>query len=62
MYWSRDLKRLNEDPLFNKKDPAETWGKQVPDTWPSDPEEAEDKYIDQMNKYGCPFAWLLGMN
>jgi len=62
MYWSRDLKRLNEDPLFNKKDPTEIWGNQVPDTWPSDPEEAEDKYIDQMNKYGCPFAWLLGMN
>jgi len=62
MYWTKAQKRLNEDPLFDKKDPTNIWGDKVPDTWPSEPEEAEAKYIDQMNQYGCPFAWLLGLH
>ena len=45
-YWSKDLKMLDEDPLFNREDPADIWGREVPDTWPSDPEEAEQKYVD----------------
>ena len=28
--------------------------------WPTESEEAaEDFYMDQINTYGCPFAWLL---
>ena len=28
--------------------------------WPTTSEEdAEDYYMDQVNTYGCPFAWLL---
>lgn len=46
MYWSGDLKRLREDPSFDKNDPANIWGRQVPDYWPSDPEAAENTYID----------------
>jgi len=37
MYWTKAQKKLNEDPLFNKKDPANIWGDKVPDTWPSEP-------------------------
>ena len=45
-YWTRDLRKLKEDPWFDRNDQAEIWGTKVPDTWPSDREEAEEKFVD----------------
>jgi len=59
-YWTRGLKRLNEDPRFDKKEVF--WGNKVSDYWPTDNvEQAKETYMDQMETYDCPFAWLLGM-
>lgn len=53
------------DTRFDQLDYANRWGNEVPtgpDGWPEDIHEAEAKYVDQVATYGCPFAWLLGMN
>ena len=39
-----------------------TWGRYAPDTWPDTVEEAKAKYAYQVKHFGCPFAWLLGIN
>ena len=43
----------------------EDWGTTVPtgtNGWPEDHEEAEERFVEQIASYGCPFAWLLGDN
>ena len=63
--WPREWKDLEEDVFFDQFDVANRWGNEVPTGelgWPEDPEEAKAKYIDQVAEYGCPFAWLIGMN
>lgn len=31
------------------------------DYWPTDREQAKEKYMEQVETYDCPFAWLLGL-
>lgn len=64
-YWpmglKRDLRRNGFDDLrFDRN--SFRWGNTVPDFWPSDPMQAKEVYIDQFDRYGCPFAWLLGLH
>jgi len=63
-FWSAALRRLDEDVRVGRKSNTDNfWGNKVPkNVWPTDKKEAEAKYIDQMNIYGCPFAWLLDLN
>ena len=60
-YWSKALKALAEDPVFDRSDTANHWGSDVPDGWPKDNDLAKELYEDTVSAHGCPFAWLLGM-
>jgi hypothetical protein len=57
-FWPREWRRLNEDKFFSKKVPENIFGNEKLD-WPRDMEEAQDLYIDQVEKWGCPFEWLM---
>ena len=57
--WDRGLQELNLDFLFDREELD--WDQIVSDYWPTDRDEAKQTYMDQFEKYDCPFAWLLGM-
>jgi hypothetical protein len=44
----------NEDTVWQDEDFPE-------DVWPEDNEDAEWFFIEQVEAFGCPFAWLVGM-
>ena len=61
-YWSPALRRLDEDMAFDRNNPDDTWGDTVPPYWDDQmAAAARETYVAQSEKYGCPFAWLLGM-
>lgn len=64
-YWPVSLRTFdNKDGfLLRRSEFGFAANEDVPDPnyWPNDPVEAKKTYIDQMEKYNCPFAWLLGM-
>jgi hypothetical protein len=63
--WPNAWVGLNEDPKFNQNDADNVWGNEVPTGefgWPEDAEEAEARYLAQIDTYSCPFAWLLDLN
>jgi len=45
-----------------RDDTEERWPNIIPNTWPTTEEKAKEKYIDQVKLFGCPFAWVLGIN
>ena len=58
-FWKREWKRLRKDVFIPKTD-ENTWGDTVPaGVWPDDDDMAEIMYNEQVEEYGCPFAWLL---
>jgi|SanBayMetagenome_1026888.scaffolds.fasta_scaffold113984_1 hypothetical protein len=65
-FWPSAWVKLAEDVKFNDQDPTQLWGYTVPTGpgvgWPVDDEGAKQKFMQQVATYGCPFAWLLGMN
>ena len=48
--------------LQTRKKDTEGWPNWAPDTWPNNEAEAKQKFIDQEQRFGCPFAWLLGIH
>ena len=65
-FWPSAWVKLAEDFKFNDNDRAQIWGSTVPTGpgvgWPEDNEGAKQKFMQQVATYGCPFAWLIGMN
>ena len=61
-YWPVGLRRLDEDMAFDKHNPDDIWGHEVPSYWHDEmAAAAKETYVAQSEQYGCPFAWLLGM-
>ena len=47
---------------YDTTKPEAKWGTEVPSFWVDKMEvRGKELFIDQVNKYGCPFGWLLGM-
>ena len=46
---------------YDRENPDHIWGNTVPEFW-TEHKAARGKelFAEQENKYGCPFAWLLG--
>ena len=63
-YWPDDKRRawwlIEKESKLDNTDPTNLWGDQVPDTYPTDSDEAaKEFYVDQVRQFNCPFAWLL---
>ena len=65
-YFPRDWRQADaqNDPAFDRDDPAETWTSPVPAMdsqggWPSDDAAAKTMWMEQIETHGCPFYWLL---
>jgi len=57
-FWTPEGRKLREDVVFKKEDPDNLFGNETPD-WPENVNEAKDKFIDQVETWGCPFEWLM---
>jgi len=55
--WPRKWRRHAPEISFSRAE-ENLFGNEVP-YWPTNEEEAEDKFIDQVTKWGCPFEWLM---
>ena len=64
--WPDSWLEADADPVFDKDDADQIWkkgrkGGYLPPgyVWPDDREEAKTKYLETVEEFNCPFAWLL---
>ena len=68
LYFQHD--RFTDWKLYNRAwksldkvrdDTEDRWPNVVPNTWPTTEDAAKTLYEEQVSRFGCPFAWVLGI-
>ena len=64
-FWPKNVRNAISDPRLERRVDFKTttYWKEAAEAWPqNDDEKAKEMYTDQVETFGCPFAWILGMD